>query len=217
MLNILHTEQERKLLEERKNVALSACLEEERRLERLKGEIASLEGVIKLKTASSTQLDMDISLQNGVLSTLKNDIHASLEEKKQALAKKDQEHAEVNLRVAELMATRDGLQKDIDTLHRGINELRTEEGQTQERLKEQGLLLMSVIASVSEEQNKLTELIASQAGERADLLNTQARLQKTAEAQQKREEELYQLREDLTIISERYAEFARTHSLPFNI
>lgn len=216
-MDILQVETTRKLLEERKNVATTACLEEERRLERLKAEIASLEGVLKLKTSSSSSLDDQISAQNTVLLALKKEIRDIVADKDAIIHRKTEEIAweEETHKVA--LANRDGINKDIVRAQLSMNELQTALGEKREELKQQGELLVSLLHSVKTEQDNLDTLIASQVQERLSLAAEKKLLSDTAKQQEQKETELYELREDLTIVRDRYAEFARTHSLPFNV
>lgn len=215
-MDILQVETTRKLLEERKNVATTACLEEERRLERLKAEIASLEGVLKLKTSSSSSLDDQISAQNTVLLALKKEIRDMVADKDAIIHRKTEEIAweEETHKVA--LANRDGINKDIIRAQLSMNELQTALGEKKEELKQQGELLVSLLHSVKIEQDNLDTLIASQVQERLSLATEKKLLSDTAKQQEQKETELYGLREDLTIIRDRYASFAREHSLPFN-
>lgn len=215
-MDILQVETTRKLLEERKNVATTACLEEERRLERLKAEIASLEGVLKLKTSSSSSLDDQISAQNTVLLALKKEIRETVADKDAIIHRKTEEIAweEENHKVA--LAHRDGINKDILQAQFAFNQIQTEVGEKKEELKQQGELLVSLLHSIAQEQTKLDTLISSQVQERLSLATEKKLLSDTAKQQEQKEKELYGLREDLTIIRDRYASFAREHSLPFN-
>lgn len=217
MSTILHIEQERMLLEKRKNDALQACLVEERKLEQLKGELSSLDGMKRLREQEVERLHNEIVLSNSTLVVLKSDVAKLILERDEQKARTEQELQQVHALIDVETQTRTGLQKDMDTLVYAINQAKEEESKIKGQCEEQGDLLVSLLKSTQEEGDKLTQLLVSQEQEKQTLKREFEVLQTTKDELKKKEEELYQLREDLGIVRDRYAQFARENNLPFNV
>jgi chromosome segregation ATPase len=215
-MNIHDVEAQRKLLEERKQRAIGACLLEEKRLEEIKKDISTMDVVLKTKQGDLVTLESTIHDRKTLLASLGEEIERIRLEKESVLFQKDQE---INLRDQEIQTLtihREGLNKDILMVQRALNEAQTELGQAKEDLRVTGIKLMDLMKSVQAEQEVLNDIIFKQEKEKQDIVQEKALLAKTKKEQAKKENELYKLREDLTIIRDRYARFARENKLPFN-
>lgn len=216
-MSILHAEQERLVLQERKNAAISACYEEERKLERIKDEISVQERMKKSYAQDIYELKISIATHEFTIKTLQQDIVSlqSVKSEKEIRAERDISVLEDN--IAQLEAQRTGLTLDIAALQRAINELAREKGEKQQQIEDKSQELRIMIASVVEETEKRNEIIAKTVVEQTQITQDRVVLKKATDELQLEKEELYQLRTDLSIIRDRYAEFARKNTLPFNI
>lgn len=214
---ILQLEKERALLEQRKIVAYEACIKEERRLEELQSKIVSLDAVLRGRTQEDTFLENRIETNKAICAGIEKEIAVKIQERDQFVLDQDQEVARIQSDTDALRANQKGLQIDIANLQQGLNNIQSELGTTKESLLVKGQELLSLLPVVEEEYHKLNTIRSGQEFEKQSLQKQRSELLTIATQNEKKEQELYTLREDLIIVRDRYAEFARENNLPFNI
>lgn len=217
MANILQIEQERRLLQERKALALEECTEVERKLENLHELVKNSDILLSEKSKQCSDISNQINALTQLKTDLNNEIISIREEKTRILSSYDNQECKKRENIELLENERKMLQKDTLLTRISLENVQKEYAEILEKLKNTGEELVYLMKSVQEEKKELQEIVIEQEKEFTRLRTEKDVLLKTSEELQNKEKELYILREDLNIIKERYAQFARENNLPFNV